>query len=760
MQQFIACSKDAFAFGEQDELVLRNYDYLLPEDCLSLWRIRCGITDPKYGYRYKLLWDSIVYFLPGAEVLEEPDKYFADRYGKDLLVALVVIPNGPLFVDVRRFRDVRGVDGTELTPPSGNLHIQLYREAGSVPGGNPEPFLWSAIGTAAEIPADVSTSDLALASVWLKDCISGFGKHEVCRTNTEPPLLPTRVVDIGSSDAETRLHISNAGERCHYVALSHCWGGLVPIMTTNATIHDFVRKLPSEIPKTFADAIKVTRAMGQRYLWIDSLCILQDSGDDWEAEAAKMDQVYSQALFTIVADAAENSSSGFLGPHARTVRKSVALACELPPSTDDINTSPCRAIYARERGDLAFQLPYHDFYPDSPWGGDPWGFHQDKLPIRSKLSTRAWAFQERLLSQRTLHFGPSEMAWECRALCSCECSAINERTGRTTSLLKRSNALQPSGSVSDSESSAQSALRSINDAWQRDIVEEYTRLDLTRDTDRLSALAGIASQASTLRMADQYVGGMWRNTIRESLLWYTTPEQPSTRPLRKDPLPTWSWASVSGRIKHARIADVPNEGSLMEVLDVQYTSDIKSPMGRGPSTPAWLLGSGYLVPIESVWFQSYKDYHEENAKYDYHTSNACYRVKWPTNVALPENCVAMIDVHHAVVVDESVQLDRLDGTEEFASMELVMLLAALSKGVVLGLLLSRRSQTLRGPLDIPEYERVGFVNGMDEIGGDFELWSSTGHYVGPRYEVDWEPDAGVDAILAGAGIDKSTMKIW
>ena len=91
------------------------------------------------------------------------------------------------------------------------------------------------------------------------------------------------MVDVGSSDADTRLHISHTGEKSNYVALSHCWGGVVPIMTTTSTIGEFVRRLPSEMPKTFADAIAVTRTMGQRYLWIDSLCILQDSADDWVA---------------------------------------------------------------------------------------------------------------------------------------------------------------------------------------------------------------------------------------------------------------------------------------------------------------------------------------------------------------------------------------------------------------------------------------------------------------------------------------------
>lgn len=619
-------------------------------------------------------------------------------------------------------------------------------------GENQNPFIWTAVGRAYDIPASLSGSQLTLANSWLRDCITGSGKHEICGNTGDPPLLPTRVVDVGSSDADVCLHISHAGEKSNYVALSHCWSGKVPIMTTASTIQDFMRRLPSETPRTFADAIAVTRNMGQKYLWIDSLCILQDSADDWIAESSHMDQVYSQALFTIVADAAENSSSGFLKPQARNVRKASAITCDLSSLTER-SASPI-TVHVRERGDLAFQLPYHDFYPGGPWGGDPFrsNFDIKERLIRSKLSTRAWAFQERLLSPRTLHFGPTEMAWECRALCKCECSATNERTSRITSLLKGSIALQPV--PISSGDSAQSVLRSIDYAWQRDIVEEYTRLDVTKETDHLFALAGLAMRASTLRLGDQYLAGMWRKTIREGLSWYTTPERASHRSASGNALPTWSWASVSGQIKHARIADVPSDASLMDVFEVQYTADEKAPMGAGPSTPAWLLGSGYLVPIDSVWFQPYSSDEGSDSAIIY---RSCYRVKWPSNVALPENCVAMMDIHESdPLVDKSILLDRLDGLE-LDTMDLVMLLTALSKGVVLGLVLNRRST--KGT--VPEYERVGFVNGMDSI-GEFVSWSSSSYSVRPMFSDDWGPDndEGISAILESAGISKSTMKIW
>ncbi|KAH6723492.1 hypothetical protein BKA61DRAFT_566120 [Leptodontidium sp. MPI-SDFR-AT-0119] len=136
---------------------------------------------------------------------------------------------------------------------------------------------------------------------------------------------------------------------------------------------------------------------------------------------------------------------------------------------------------------------------------------------------------------------------------------------------------------------------------------------------------------------------------------------------------------------------------------------------------------------------------------------SCYRVKWLSRVMLPENRVAMLDVHKATALyDENIQLDRLDGME-LESMDHIMLLTALSKGVVYGLLLNKR--VVSG--DMPEYERVGFINGLDAI-GDLSTWSSSYYSSEPMFTEDWEPEdsGGITAILEYADIERSTMKIW
>lgn len=606
----------------------------------------------------------------------------------------------------------------------------------------------------------MGSPEIALAERWLHDCVSGTGRHAQCSQNDNVPLLPTRVIEVGLNDACTRLHISQSGEKGHYVALSHCWGGQVPIMTTTTTIDEFAEKLPAQIPKTFADAIAVTRNMGQKYLWVDSFCIIQDSTDDWIKESSRMDQVYSQALFTIVADAASDSYSGFLQPPARRVKDTKVVRYDLGADVGGGKPTSHGFVHVRERGELAFQLPYHDHYPEgstrlNPEGSD-WSHAQslDKTglpPRRSKLSTRAWAFQERLLSPRTLHFGPAEMAWECRALCNCECSATNERTSRVTSLLKGSIALQP---YRVQEQSTHEVLLSVDNAWRRDIVEEYTRLDLTKETDRLSALAGVAARALTLRPGDQYMAGMWRNTLAACLSWYTTPDRSSSRVFQENGPPTWSWASVSGQIRHARIADIPIDSSLIRILSVQYEANALSRMGPGPRAPASLLAWGYIIPIESVWFQPAK----EHTYYPCDSCvlpRVCYRVRWPPAVDLPLDCVAMMDVHRCIALaDGSIILDRLADAEPESDM--VMLLAALVKGQVYGLVLRRREVSSGA---VPAYERMGFVNGTDVM-GDLHKWGSGINSSKPMCEPPWQHDEnlGISSILGGIG--KTMVKIW
>ncbi len=145
---------------------------------------------------------------------------------------------------------------------------------------------------------------MRLARAWLSRCL----KDHWCNFNLrEIPLFPTRLINVGPPDgSEEPFLCMSKGYRGVYLALSHSWGPSQIITTTLATINERSIGISfSSLPKTFQDAIKITRAMDWRYLWIDSLCIIQDSIEDWELESAKMGDYYKNALVTIAAVSAK-----------------------------------------------------------------------------------------------------------------------------------------------------------------------------------------------------------------------------------------------------------------------------------------------------------------------------------------------------------------------------------------------------------------------------------------------------------------------
>jgi len=129
--------------------------------------------------------------------------------------------------------------------------------------------------------------------------------------------LPTRLLDVGGNNGNKRRLIIANRDTTMYAALSHCWGKVRPLTTTSTNLNQHLISIPlSSMPEMFQDAVIASRELGIRYLWIDSLCIIQDSVEDWELECSKMGRIYQGSIVTICAPAAPNSSSGFLGRRA------------------------------------------------------------------------------------------------------------------------------------------------------------------------------------------------------------------------------------------------------------------------------------------------------------------------------------------------------------------------------------------------------------------------------------------------------------
>lgn len=268
---------------------------------------------------------------------------------------------------------------------------------------------WPVIGRARHISPDSSSEDcFNLAQDWLFNC---FLEHDCCGGYEHLPL-PTRVLEL-LNDEYVTLCEPESHEKDQYAALSHCWGLVVPIRLTKANYEDMKGGIAiSDLPKTFRDAIKIADTLNMRYLWIDSLCIIQDSEEDWQKEAEKMSGVYRHATFTIAAHGSADSNRGCFAVGANRQHESSSIR---GTNKNGVESD----VHIRLSG---FREPSRDEGLAHIVRGN-----KDK-PLPSRLSTRGWVFQERLLSQRTLHYTGSELVFECRAGLQCEC-----RVGMDTS---------------------------------------------------------------------------------------------------------------------------------------------------------------------------------------------------------------------------------------------------------------------------------------------------------------------------------------
>ncbi|KAF2653852.1 HET-domain-containing protein, partial [Lophiostoma macrostomum CBS 122681] len=321
------------------------------------------------------------------------------------------------------------------------------------------------------------------AQSWLQECATG--SHEAC-DQSPPSYRPTRLLDLASNGSPLRKETYLAhgeSDGFTYAALSHCWGvaGSKHLKTTRVTMSSWKRGIPwTLIPRTFQDAILFTRRLGIRWLWIDSLCIIQEDENDWRAEAACMAEVYSQAYFTIAAASAENSEVGIFRE---------------PSAESQNNASGCQDLLVYAKRQSKYSLMTSNRY---------------------RLMTRAWAYQERYLSPRVIYFLGDELGWSCRSLDDDE-SHSGTFSSLSFALDKKHNPyLHPQEGSPDKEADEYDHIKSI-DHWHH-IVNDYDTLFLSFERDRLPALAGLAKHLSPFRKG-RYLAGLWEDSLIVDLLW-------------------------------------------------------------------------------------------------------------------------------------------------------------------------------------------------------------------------------------------------
>ncbi|KKZ66851.1 hypothetical protein EMCG_07456 [[Emmonsia] crescens] len=407
----------------------------------------------------------------------------------------------------------------------------------------PIPDSWDYIPVSRRTsPWTDSYKAMATIKGWISSCIVTHCTPECFCDSPDNPPLPTRVVDVGLDDGSVKL-IEPRGLRAKYICLSHCWGLAQIITTTKSTLTDHKRGIPwTRLSKTFRDAISLTRALGIKYIWIDSLCILQDDARDWNVESANMAAIYTNSHLTIAATQSANGTGGLFRdtPDFEVAGKTPQPPPDKPGCGD--KGGEAYRLFFRERIDhhIDMQVTTNIF------AGNPTATHYPLL-------TRGWVYQERMLSTRILHFSRYELFFECRSSIFCECDDIefNGSSPETPiALFKIEHAEALHDYTSSWAEQFQGAIRYQGASLWRTMVGCYTALLLTKSKDRLPAISGIAKDLGARRQS-RYLAGLWEESINDDLLWtvHWRSRHQKARPYPRN-APTWSWASTESCIMY------------------------------------------------------------------------------------------------------------------------------------------------------------------------------------------------------------------
>lgn len=450
-----------------------------------------------------------------------------------------------------------------------------------------------------------SDASLQQAASWFLDCRMN---HIHCRNRglTNAAFSPTRLLFLQQEGEGIRIQLRcSTGQlpAVPYMTLSHCWGGGSPLQLVKVTLSAFQQNIDaSQLPKTFLQATQMAKYLGCSYLWIDSLCIIQDDWDDWLHEAALMGQVYKNSICNIAAtDATDGSKGCFFIRNPRAI--------QLEPFQGNLG----QTSYLINDSDV---FRHHVLY------------------------TRGWVLQEVLLAPRVLHCCREQLYWHCDELRASEVfpngmpasvsedyhpvtkyrsfNSYGKRSILTSSTLENIASKVPyyAGSLATPrwiefpraysadldlnrsgfevlgkdvdlslrdmsryldllsghvELSVRWKLRATHPFtyWAR-LVQAYCSMSFTRTEDRAAAFSGIIS---LLRPhLGEYLVGLWEIFLPFELLWV------AVRPSNRQKIfrgPSWSWMSIDGPVEYSRCGhSVEHDQLLVRFVSasVDYTS--------------------------------------------------------------------------------------------------------------------------------------------------------------------------------------------
>ncbi|KAH8777996.1 heterokaryon incompatibility protein-domain-containing protein [Hyaloscypha finlandica] len=350
---------------------------------------------------------------------------------------------------------------------------------------------------------------------WLAECAD----HSQCPEQVET-ILPTRVIEVAPAISPDRPRLlATAGKKGRYAALSYCWGSNSYGELRRSRLNQYLEHLDLEVlPQTLRDAIAVAKSISVPYLWVDALCILQDSDEDKSFEISKMERVYRDSLVTIVAANSEGVTQGFLQPRKMPM----------------------------ESFNIPFRLSGSQFGTMSVQELDEMEYEESEEPINK----RAWALQESMLAHRYLIYSSHTLQWRCNA-------GVRNH-GNSLHLVHYADDEQISRSFYTLNKPASDPKGELR-RWMR-LVSVYSKRSSSLSRDKLNAISAVARGFSPL-LGPEYFAGLWQFSILWQLTWVPTcswdSEARNTRP-EVYRAPSWSWASVDGPLDYESIFPGPD----------------------------------------------------------------------------------------------------------------------------------------------------------------------------------------------------------
>jgi hypothetical protein len=380
---------------------------------------------------------------------------------------------------------------------------------------------------------DQKTIDVKLLKTWKEDCQK---MHEGCQNSfgvdEGPQIRPALLIDT-----KMKCIVSGRSNDYNYVALSYCWGTSKEGKTWFQSQNQFIRNLKEQnafspkskygklLPKTIKHAIDLVSEIGERYLWVDSLCIVQDDREMVHNELRHMTGIYAGASFTIVAADGSHADYGLLGFRFSTARKLRQTVIKIGRNQSLVQ--PISYNYEGEADDGFRKSVYH---------------------------SRAWTFQEFVYSKRLLIFEEQSVRWECNTASWCEDSIVTE-TSRKSRPRRVAKLRHPS--ISEFEV----------------IINMYNKRMLSHAEDALPAFLGIQSYLSPV-FPHGFINGMPVLFFDIAMSWTPdgnvkrrTSESKATCP------PSWSWLGWTGPIKMCADTEETVSNRPVKTLNLVKTVD-------------------------------------------------------------------------------------------------------------------------------------------------------------------------------------------